>query len=254
MKVISVISMKGGVGKSSVTANLASAFAAKLGGDQVVALDLDPQNALQWHFGLGDHEALGICHQAVANEGLYDIAYRKDGGVTCFPYGNPDESTRLHFESLLTSSSDWLRVRIEALSLGKDAIVLIDTPPGPSPYLTQALACADLALVVLLPDAASYATIPAMETYFDEVIPLNPNLRNAYVLNQVDETDMLGADIALTLKEHLGERLIPVTVSVDEAMREALALQQSLLVYDPHSQASQDIHALAAWLTSALER
>jgi cellulose biosynthesis protein BcsQ len=47
MQVVSVIAAKGGVGKTTVTANLCIALAAS--GRQVLAIDLDPQNALRFH-------------------------------------------------------------------------------------------------------------------------------------------------------------------------------------------------------------
>ena len=50
MKVITVVSAKGGVGKTTLAANLASVLAAR--GRRVIALDLDPQNALRLHFGI----------------------------------------------------------------------------------------------------------------------------------------------------------------------------------------------------------
>lgn len=254
MKVVSIVSMKGGVGKTSLAANLACALADKLGPHRVAALDLDSQNALQWHFGLADHEAPGVCQQAVKGNSLGDIAFQSESQVVCFPYGHADEPDRLAFESQLTQQSDWLKRQLDSLGLANNALVLIDTPPGPSPYLLQAIACSDLAIIVLLPDAASYATVPAMETYLDEMIPINPNLQSAYVLNQLDESDSLGSDMTRTLRQHLGERLAPVLINSDEAVREALALQQSVLAYDPHGQASHDVKALADWLWGLLNR
>jgi cellulose biosynthesis protein BcsQ len=86
-----------------------------------------------------------------------------------------------------------------------------------------------------------------METVLDELIPLNPSLKSVYVLNQSDPTDILSTDIITTLRAHLGARVAPVLISTDEAVREALAVQQSVLVYDPHGQASQDVASLARW-------
>ena len=49
MFVIAVVSAKGGVGKTTISANLAAAIA--LTGRPVLVVDLDPQNAMQWHLG-----------------------------------------------------------------------------------------------------------------------------------------------------------------------------------------------------------
>ena len=47
--VIALVSAKGGVGKSTLTSALATAL--RLEGGQTLAIDLDPQNALQHHLG-----------------------------------------------------------------------------------------------------------------------------------------------------------------------------------------------------------
>jgi CO dehydrogenase nickel-insertion accessory protein CooC1 len=46
MRIVAVISPKGGVGKTTVTANLAAELTKS--GEHVLALDLDPQNALRF--------------------------------------------------------------------------------------------------------------------------------------------------------------------------------------------------------------
>jgi cellulose synthase operon protein YhjQ len=247
MTVVSVISMKGGVGKTSVTSNLASALAQHPSAPKIAVIDLDPQNALQWHFGFTEQESPGICHFAVNAGTLANACLKTDKSILCFPYGFADEPTRRDFESLLKENPEWLKNQIESLKLPKETIFLIDTPPGQSPYMAQAISTSSLALVVLLADAASYATTPTMETAFEEMIPLNPYLQSAYVLNQVDPTDAMSTDIQLMLGQRLTDRLIPLQVSSDEAVREALAFQQSVMTYDPNSLASHDFEKLAEW-------
>jgi len=53
MKIISVLNYKGGVGKTTVTANLASELAYK--GKKVLLLDMDPQASLTFSFFTPDH-------------------------------------------------------------------------------------------------------------------------------------------------------------------------------------------------------
>jgi cellulose synthase operon protein YhjQ len=252
MNILSVVSMKGGVGKTSITANLATALARRLGPGRVFIIDLDPQNALQWHFGFVDHEQKGICNQSAAAGPWNDIALSSATGVTIFPYGAVDEHERLAFEQLLKEQPDWLKIKACGTQFKRDAIVLIDTPPGVSPYLPQVIGCSDVSLVVLLADGASYATVPAMETAFEELIPMNPYLRTAYLLNQFDQEDALGKDIQTLLQHTLGERLLSPLIHVDEGVKEALAFQQPVLVYDPHGQASQDFSDLATWALGEL--
>jgi cellulose synthase operon protein YhjQ len=241
--------MKGGVGKTSITANLATAMATKL-----CAIDLDPQNALQWHFGLNGMQASGVCDQSLSGESWCTATTASEFGVACLPYGEVSEPDREAFEALLQDQPDWVASQIKHAKLGDDAVVIIDTPPGPSVYLKQVFDSADLILIVLLADAGSYATIPAMESWIDDMTASHPHLKSVYVLNQVDRTEPLNRDVAELLQQHLGTRLAPIRIHRDEAVGEALAFQQPVLAYDPHGQASHDLARLATWVIDTLNR
>lgn len=253
MSIVGIVSMKGGVGKTSLTANIAMALATELGPGRISVVDLDPQNALHWHVGINGTQT-SICKQALRREGCASAALPSAFDVSCVPYGMVSESDREAFESLLVKSPGWLGQNLRQAGLGNDGVVLIDTPPGPSVYLRQVFACADLVLIVLLADAGSYATIPAMEAWLDEMLLLRPELNSFYVLNQVDKTQVLNRDVTELLHQHLGERLAPVGIHQDEAVGEALAFRQPVLVYDPHGQASHDLGQLATWLIDTLNR
>ena len=58
MRTIAVINQKGGVGKTTTTANLAHELA--LQGNKVVAIDLDPQGHLGASFGVHDPDTAGL--------------------------------------------------------------------------------------------------------------------------------------------------------------------------------------------------
>ncbi|WP_194723928.1 cellulose biosynthesis protein BcsQ [Noviherbaspirillum malthae] len=254
MSIVGVISMKGGVGKTSTTANLASALTARLGPDRVSVIDLDPQNALHWHFGLKDAARPGLCQHAGHGNSLREVASQTPFDVTCVPYGAGTEADRKAFETLLAKTPGWLQEQIARNGLDDNAVVLIDTPPGPSVYLEQVFACADLLLIVLLADAASYATIPAMETWLADMHRTRPEVKTAYVLNQVNVLEPLNRDIAALLQQRLGPRVAPLGIQYDEAVCEAMAFQQPVLVYDPHGQASHDLSRLTTWLIHTLNQ
>ena len=253
MSILGVVSMKGGVGKTSTTANLAAAMATLLGPDRVAVVDLDPQNALHWHVGVND-KAAGVCKQTVMGKTLAGAAVDSPYGVLCLPYGRASESEREAFEERLSGNAGWLGEQLEKAGLGEDGIVLVDVPPGPSVYLKQVFACADLILIVLLADAGSYATVPAMESWLKDMSALRPELNSFYVLNQVDATQVLNRDVTELLQEHLGARIAPFCIHHDEAVREALAFRQPVVAYSPHGQASDDIAQIAKWLMDKLNQ
>jgi cellulose biosynthesis protein BcsQ len=93
-----------------------------------------------------------------------------------------------------------------------------------------------------------------MESWMDEMAQHYPQYRSVYVLNQVDRSYALNRDVAEVLHQHFGAKLAPVAIHADEAVCEALAFQQPVLVYDPHGQASHDFARLAAWLIETLNQ
>jgi len=245
MSVVVVASMKGGVGKTTTTANLA--FALSRLGRPVLVVDLDPQNSLFLHFGLDGSNRDGLAVAALDGRPWHSPAQVSDSGVLCLPYGLLRGEQVARFERLLNENPQALGEALRAACAAEpEAIVLIDTPPGPSPYLKAAFECADLALLVLLADGGSYATIPAMEAWVDEWHSQRPGLRAAYVLNQTDASSPLARDVAEVLRQRLAHRLLPVGIHRDEAIGEALAVQQSVIEYDPHCRASLDFRQLAA--------
>ena len=66
MRVVSVVSAKGGVGKTTLAANLASVLGSN--GRRVIAVDFDPQNALRLHLGLPIDNFDGIARATLAGD------------------------------------------------------------------------------------------------------------------------------------------------------------------------------------------
>lgn len=246
--------MKGGVGKTSTTANLAAMIAKNRSGMRVFMLDLDPQNSLKLHFGFGGLLHDGVCRQSLQNRDWVDVMFESLSGPICMPYGVVSEPERKAFERLLEKQPDWVGRQLARAGIGAGDLVLIDTPPGRSVYLEQAFACADLAMIMLLADAGSYATIPAMELWLDEIQVSRPDLTGIYLLNQLDDARPLSRDIGSVLGQNLGHRLAPGGIHRDEAISEALACQQPVLHYDPHCQATADIRRVASWLLASLNQ
>ncbi|MGI4982357.1 MAG: cellulose biosynthesis protein BcsQ [Janthinobacterium lividum] len=252
MKIVAVVSAKGGVGKTTLAASLASALA--MSGRRVVAVDLDPQNALRLHFGMAPDRIGGIARATLSGEPWRTALYAGVGEVGVLPYGGLNEGDRRLFEQELDAHPHWLRDNLATLGLGANDIVVVDTPPGPSVYLRQALSTAQFALAVLLADAASYATIPMMENLLGAYCADRADFVGvSYVINQVDSSRLLGRDVVNVLRATLGARLFPGVVHLDQAVSEALAYDTTALHYDAVSQATQDFKACAQWVATALD-
>lgn len=252
MTVIAIVSAKGGVGKTTLTANLASALHHE-GVATLLVLDTDPQNALSLHFG-GDPRSLdGMSRASLAGQDWGSVITQIASGIHVLPYGVVNESDRVAFEKHLEAHPDWLAQQLQALALPADAIVLIDTPPGPSVYMQQALSAAQVVVVISLPDAASFAALALMERLVQTYCTPRPDfVETLYVLNQADNARQLSKDITRVMQDTLGDRLVCV-VHEDQAVREALAYDQSLLEYDPQGQATADLRNCARSLAQRLQ-
>ncbi|MGB6105427.1 MAG: cellulose biosynthesis protein BcsQ [Pusillimonas sp.] len=250
MNVLSIVSAKGGVGKSTVAANLAVALYEL--GHPVLAIDLDPQNGLRFHFSFEVGAGRGLAHSDGSAASLADLVEATPSGVALIPYGLCDEAQRQAFEDRLAHNPSWLVRALKGLGLPGNTVIVLDTPPGPSVYMTQALTAASLALAVTLPDAGSYVTLPQLRALFESYSLGRPDFRDyGIVVNQVDQGRQLGRDVMAMLRASFGEHIIG-RIHQDQAMSEALAYGQNVFQYAPHSEGAQDIMACANWVSSLL--
>ena len=253
MIVIAVVSAKGGVGKTTLTANLASVLATS--GRRVIALDLDPQNSLRLHFGVSLDSIDGLSRATLSGETWQTVMFDGLDGVTVLPYGAVVEDDRRRFEAHIDRKPLWLLQSLNSLNLDPSDIVIIDTPPGSSMYTRTALCAATFALNVVLADAASYAAIPQMERMIETYAAPRPDFDGqAYVINQVDQSRQLAKDVLKVLRHLLGENLFPGVIHQDEGVSESLACDTTLIHYDPLSQAAADFRACGQWLMSRSTR
>lgn len=251
MVVISVVSAKGGVGKTTVSACLALGLADS---HDVLAVDLDPQNALRLHLGVSASEIDGACRATLEERSWKTAVYRAGAGrPDVLPYGNINETDRDALEVHLSGHPDWLVGGLRQLGLGSKSVVVIDTPPGPSLYQQQALRAAHFTLVVIHADAASYATISSMESVLNRYCVGRKDFAgSAYLLNSVSSGSALSRDVVRVVRSDLGDRVIPVVVHQDESVREAMAFDQPVLVYAPHSEATGDLRQVIRWFEQSL--
>lgn len=228
-----------------MTANLAIALCAQ--GMRVLVLDLDPQNSIRFHLGLSAIERGGLAAYAtgqVAGLPVYEAAC----GAVVVPYGDVNEDTRLQFEMLLDQNEHYLEQFVARIGLPDDTVVLLDTPPGPSLYFRQATRFADRVLAVVLADAASFATFPRMLGLFGRYAQgarFGPDLR--LIVNQINPLKELSEDVLLLFRSDYPREFLAV-IHQDLAVSEALAFRKTVFEYDPKSQASSDLQALAKLL------
>lgn len=251
VKIIAIVSAKGGVGKTSICANL-SAGMTRLG-HTVLSVDLDPQNSLRLHFGVSPIHTDGMARASLVSGEWRDSILAGQSGGYVLPFGQVDEDDRQDFEQLLRDEPDFLRNQIERLDLPVNAVVLLDTPPGPSVYLKQALTAANITVIVVLPDAASYSTIPMIVSLIDKYcIGRSDFIDYFYLINQIDRSRQLASDVTDVISLQLKGKRLGI-IHQDQSIPEGLACNQDVLQYDPHSRGAHDFEKCAQVLENILD-
>ncbi len=251
MHVIAVIAAKGGVGKTTVTANLCTTLAEA--GHQVLTIDMDPQNALRFHLSNDIQACESGLASAIAGERTWtEVIQPARAGALLLPFGTVDDQHQIELEQYLAASPAWLGDTLASFGLPSQTIVLIDTPPGPSVYLQQALRVVNFNVVAMLPDAGSFATLPITDRMIEKYCtPRADFFGTGYLVNQVDPGKRLNRDILDALRTDLGAQMLGV-VHQDQAVSEALASALTVRSYAPYSQAAQDFSECAQALLQRL--
>lgn len=238
-KVVALVSMNGGVGRSTLATALSSGL--QRHGESVVALDLDPQNALHHHFGVS--AALpGIGRTSLEHGQWSPLQQLGFAGCQVITFGDIDIQQQENLERWLKHEPTWLAQRLASLGLNERQTVIIDTPAGNNVYFHQALNVADVVLVIVQADAACLGTLDHLD------VLLAPHLEGQnppavqVVVNQVDESNPFSLDMVEAFKQRLGKA--PLEVHRDMAINEALAFAADPLDNVAKRLASDDINEI----------
>ncbi len=249
--VIAVANHKGGVGKTTTTANLGAALA--LRGRRVLLIDLDPQGNLTSSFGL---EKEG---QHTVADALLDR--RVPLPVVCVPNGSADgleSSEQLSVvpaadalaaaeAQLMNKLGRELRLRDQLLSLEEryDYIV-IDTPPSLGVLTVNALVAATR---VIIPTEARFFSLQGLkmlEDSIEEILYVNPRLEVlGILLSKIDRRLKEERQVADYVRKNWGVRVFATEIGTNSKILEAGSVGVSVFHYMGAEKAMSTYLALA---------
>lgn len=243
MPLILFTSPKGGVGKTTLAAHVAAILCRR--GHRVMALDLDPQNALRLHLGLSIRDDAGFMSGLGQHGSWISALVETPSGVRLLPFGSAAPPRALELGAMLMAGPELLADPVRDMLSDPDLVLLADSPPGPSAAVSAIMPLADLAVIVLLTDSGSAALIPqviAGSCYGRGILATRMAERAGIVLNQVDLDSRLSTAVLDSAAHLLGPRLL-AAICRDDALAEALADRR--LLTDGAGGAAEDLALLA---------
>lgn len=249
MTVIAVFNQKGGVGKTTITANLASAIAQN--GVQPLVIDLDPQAHLTalWQQKPGLHASIAAFYQEKST--LVDLAVPLKGDIHFIP-SHIGLSRIDVIPSPQQAHIRKLKRAIETEMLSQSGIpILIDCNPALGILAFSALYAADL---ILIPVTAEYLALNGarmLSQTLKGMEKLAGHKERRYLVNRYVPGRSTVEEVVANLQENYPGEVLGTRIREHESLVEAIGWGTDIFSFAPDSDASIDFTYL---LDELLER
>lgn len=236
-KVISVSNHKGGVGKTTIVANLGFALARHF---KILLIDLDPQANLSSGLGFQNHEE---------NIGKYfkEIIHFRLPVVTPYVINSyvdiiPGKIDLIKIENQMhdTIRGEFILKEIMLPLKGKYDLIIIDCPPSFNILTINALHSSNLILVPSKPEIFSLHGIDLIKNFANENA-----IRFKIIFNQVNMQSLLHRKTIQNAKEQFNGNLLNQTIRNTIVLAEAFENAQNIFRYKSESSGATDFINLA---------
>ena len=241
-RIISVINQKGGVGKTTMTTNLAHGLARK--GYEVLAIDLDPQAQLTVSLGMIRRDDVGGLEKALLEkEPLSTVTYKLAEHLHLVPagYGLTD------VENLTEGGASRGRLLKDALSDGVQQydFVLIDCPPSSGLLVVNAIFATK---EVVIPMTGDYLSLQGMShlmgTLRNFEDALGHQLKRWIVLSRFVARRRLSNEVKQKLIEHFPHQVMKTEIAESVLLAECPSFGKSIFEYKPKSRSALEYESL----------
>jgi chromosome partitioning protein len=256
VRIIALMNQKGGVGKTTTTANLGAALA--LAGKKVCVVDLDPQAHLTINYGLEQSpDATSVYHVLIDEAPLADATRKVNQNLWIVPSSIDLAGAEIELTPMIAREQRLGRA-IASAHLDYD-YMLLDCPPSLGLLTINALAVAG---EVIIPMQAHFLAMQGVAKLLETVQlvsrRLNSSLRvSGIVLTMHDAQTKLGNEVVAELRQFIdeaagkplpwaGARIFESKIRRNIKLAECPSFGKTILDYDPHSHGAADYRALSA--------
>jgi len=262
MRVIALMNQKGGVGKTTTTANLGAALAGA--GKKVCLIDVDPQAHLTINYGLEPAEERISLYDVLTEEKTFDQATHAVGdNIWIVPSSIDLAGAEIELVSVIGREM-LLRKAVDASEAEFD-FMLMDCPPSLGILTINALS---LAREVIIPMQPQFLPLQGMAKLLETVQlvhqRMNPSLTVAgVVLTMFDSQAKLSNEVVAELTGFFeasrgkgapwsDASIYKTRIRRNIKLAEAPSFGQTIFAYDPASNGAADYTSLATEILGVL--
>ena len=259
--IFAVSNNKGGVGKTTITANLAHALANKQ--NKILLIDADSQCNLSSFFAPADlpqaKSLFGLLDEDGLNPSSYIYLSREYERISIVP--NKPETAALEPELSRRQDLGWfmLRDRLRDYALANYDFTIIDTPPNLGLFSLQAMSASDFILVPV--EAGSRFSLDGLaktvETIEDIATTEGIGKSGRFLrllINRADRRTAVSKISIEYMSNTYGNKVCKTIIPVNTQIQQAEQLGVTVLRHDPKCLGATAIRSLATEILNLLPK
>lgn len=225
MVIIPIISLKGGVGKSTIALNIADLLA---NNNKVLLIDTDPQNSIASLLCKKSNKGLGELLKGEVDIKDIIIKVNEDKDFFIIPAGDFAITHPIDYEQIFTKEN--LKKVLDELKRYDFDYVVFDTAPRISKPIQTLLAFSDYFFIVITPDPVSAASFDKFLKYLKEN---NYFEKFSVIVNKMEANDI--SEDFYTFIQAISKNNILITLPKDLKVVEAEGNCMPVSRYAPNS-------------------
>lgn len=243
--IIAISNQKGGVGKTTTTANLGSALFNL--GQRVLMIDMDPQGNLSSAVGVNG-QAQGSVAESLLDRTvalpIHRVVERMNSVLDVVPANINLAATEA---ALMNKLGRELRLRDQLVALSNDYdFILIDTPPSLGLLTINSLVAADKVIIPTEARLFSLQGLQMLQESIEEILYLNPKLQVlGILLSKLDRRLKEERLVSGYLRDRWGAQVFQTEVGTNSKILEAASSGASVFNYSGAEKAADNYLALA---------